>query len=191
MAVDMEKVDMTLMENEERMEKSVQVLKESFLRIRAGRANPHVLDKVSVDYYGQMSPLNQVGNISVQEGRCLVIAPWDKSLLKGIEKAILASDVGITPINDGTVIRLTFPALTDERRREICKQVKKEGEEGKIAVRNVRRDTLDTLKKMKNAKESTDDEYSNWEQDVDKATAKYVDLIDKIVAEKEKDVLTV
>ncbi len=187
----MEKVEMTLMENDERMEKSVQVLKDSYLRIRAGRANPHVLDKVMVDYYGQMSPINQVGNISVQEGRCLVIAPWDKSLLKGIEKAILASDVGITPINDGNLIRLVFPALTDERRREICKQVKKEGEDAKVAIRNIRRDTLVALKKMKTAKEITEDEYANWEQDVDKATAKYVDSIDKAMAEKEKDVLTV
>ena len=165
MAVDMEKVEMILMESEEKMEKTLSVLKSEYLMIRVGRANPHVLDKVSVDFYGQMTPINQTSNISVQDGKCLVIAPWDKGLLKNIEKAILGSNVGITPTNDGNVIRLVFPDLTEERRIEISKQVRKMAEEGKVAVRNIRRDTLDTLKKMKTAKEITEDEYTDFDQE--------------------------
>lgn len=191
MAADMEKIEMILLESDERMDKTVDYLKRDFLQIRAGRANPHVLDKVLVDYYGQMTPINQVGNISVQEGKCLVIAPWDKSLLKGVEKAIAASNVGINPINDGSVIRLVFPDLTEERRRDLVKQVKKMAEDAKVAVRNVRRDTLDTLKKLKTAKEITEDEYSGFEATVEKATAKNVEAIDKSQQEKEKELMTV
>ncbi len=191
MAADMEKIEMILLELEERMDKAVTYLKNDFLAIRAGRANPHVLDKVQVDYYGQMSPINQVGNISVSEGKCLVIAPWDKSLLKVIEKAIQMSDIGINPINDGNVIRLVFPDLTEERRRDLVKQVKKMAEDSKVAVRNVRRDTLDTLKKMKNAKEITDDEYAGFEAQVEKLTTKNVEIIDKAQQEKEKELMTV
>lgn len=191
MAADMEKIEMILLESEERMDKAVTYLKNDFLAIRAGRANPHVLDKVQVDYYGQMSPINQVGNISVSEGKCLVIAPWDKSLLKVIEKAIQVSDIGINPINDGNVIRLVFPDLTEERRRDLVKQIKKMAEDSKVAVRNVRRDTLDTLKKMKNAKEITDDEYAGFEAQVEKLTTKNVEIIDKAQQEKEKELMTV
>ncbi len=191
MAADMEKIEMILLELEERMDKAVTYLKNDFLAIRAGRANPHVLDKVQVDYYGQMSPINQVGNISVSEGKCLVIAPWDKSLLKVIEKAIQMSDIGINPINDGNVIRLVFPDLTEERRRDLVKQIKKMAEDGKVAVRNVRRDTLDVLKKMKNAKEITDDEYAGFEAQVEKLTTKNVEIIDKAQQEKEKELMTV
>ncbi|MBQ2717136.1 MAG: ribosome recycling factor [Clostridia bacterium] len=187
----MEKIEMILLESEERMDKAVTYLKNDFLAIRAGRANPHVLDKVQVDYYGQMSPINQVGNISVSEGKCLVIAPWDKSLLKVIEKAIQVSDIGINPINDGNVIRLVFPDLTEERRRDLVKQIKKMAEDSKVAVRNVRRDTLDTLKKMKNAKEITDDEYAGFEAQVEKLTTKNVEIIDKAQQEKEKELMTV
>ena len=159
--------------------------------IRVGRANPHVLDRVMVDFYGQMTPINQVGNISVQEGKCLVIAPWDKSLLKNVEKAILGSNVGITPTNDGNVIRLVFPDLTEERRIEISKQVRKMAEEGKVAVRNIRRDALDALKKMKTNKEMTEDEYDNYEKDVNDSTNKAIEEVEKLQAEKEKEVMTV
>ncbi len=191
MAADMEKIEMIILECDERMEKTVSVLKSEFLQIRVGRANPHVLDKVLVDFYGQMTPINQVGNISVQDGKCLVIAPWDKSLLKNVEKAILASNVGITPTNDGSVIRLVFPDLTQERRIEINKQVKKMAEDSKVAIRNIRRDTLDALKKMKTAKEMTDDEYASFEKDVNESTNKAIEVIDKVQQEKEKEVLTV
>lgn len=191
MATDIEKVEMLLLETEEKMNKSVSVLKGEYLTIRVGRANPHVLDKVLVDFYGQMTPVNQVGNISVQEGKCLVIAPWDKSLLRNVEKAILSSNVGITPTNDGNVIRLVFPDLTEERRIEISKQVRKMAEDGKVAVRNIRRDALDALKKMKTAKEITEDEYTDWEKDVSDFTNKAIDAIDKAQQEKEKEVMTV
>jgi len=191
MATDMEKVEMILLETEEKMNKSVGVLKNEFLSIRVGRANPHVLDKVMVDFYGQMTPVNQVGNISVQDGKCLVIAPWDKSLLRNVEKAILASEVGITPTNDGNVIRLVFPDLTEERRIEISKQVRRMGEDGKVAVRNIRRDALDTFKKMKNNKEITEDEYADFDKEVNEYTNKAIESIEKAQAEKEKEVMTV
>ena len=191
MATDIEKVEMLLLETEEKMNKSVSVLKSEYLTIRVGRANPHVLDKVLVDFYGQMTPINQVGNISVQEGKCLVIAPWDKSLLRNVEKAVLSSGIGITPTNDGNVIRLVFPDLTEERRIEISKQVRRMAEDGKVAVRNIRRDALDSLKKMKTAKEITEDEYNDWEKDVNDFTNSAVESVDKAQQEKEKEVLTV
>lgn len=191
MAVDMEKVEMTFLDNEERMDKVVNALKNEYLVIRVGRANPHVLDKVLVDYYGQMTPVNQTSNISVQEGKCLVISPWDKSMLKNVEKAIIAANLGITPTNDGSNIRLVFPDLTSERRIEISKQVKKLAENSKVAVRNVRRDTLDAFKKMKTAKEITEDEYTNYEADVNELTDKNVSLIEKLATEKEKEVMTI
>ena len=169
MAADMEKVEMILMETEDKMTKSVSVLRSEYLMIRVGRANPHVLDKVLVDFYGQPTPINQVGNISVQDGKCLVIAPWDKSLLKNVEKAILGSGVGITPTNDGNVIRLVFPDLTEERRIEISKQVKK----------------------MKTAKEITEDEYTEFEKEVNDYTNKAIENVEKAQQEKEKEVMTV
>ena len=191
MAADMEAIEMLLLETEEKMTKSVGVLKETYLTIRVGRANPHVLDRVLVDFYGQPTPINQMSNISVQDGKCLVIAPWDKSMLINVEKAILSSNVGITPTNDGTVIRLVFPDLTEERRIEIGKQVKKLAEDGKVAVRNVRRDALDTLKKMKTNKEITEDEYTEFEKDVNDYTNKAIENIEKAQQEKEKEVMTV
>ncbi len=191
MALDIEKVEMIIMEAEERLQKTTDVFRSDLSSIRAGRANPHVLDKVRVDYYGELSPINQVGNISVQDGQCLVISPWDKSLLKTIEKAIQVSDIGINPTNDGNVIRLVFPTLTEERRKDIVKQVKRMSEDAKVAIRNVRRDCLDTLKKMNKAKEMTDDEYSAYEADFEKAVSKAIDGVEKITAEKEKEVLTV
>lgn len=191
MAADMEVIELMLAENAERLGKCVNNLKNEYTIIRAGRANPHVLDRVTVDFYGVQTPINQVGNMSVQEGRCIVIAPWDKTTLKNVEKAILAANIGLTPTNDGNVIRLVFPELTEERRKELVKQVKKMAEEAKVAVRNVRRDTLDALKKMNKNKEITDDEYSDFEKDVEKEVVKSIDTIDKLCAEKEKDVMTV
>lgn len=191
MALDIEKVEMIIMEAEERLQKTTDVFRSDLSSIRAGRANPHVLDKIKVDYYGELSPINQVGNVSVQDGQCLVISPWDKSLLKTIEKAIQVSDIGINPTNDGNVIRLVFPTLTAERRKEIVKQVKKMSEDAKVAIRNIRRDCLDSLKKMNKAKEMTDDEYGAYEADVEKAVTKAIEAVEKITADKEKEVLTV
>ncbi len=191
MAVDIETLDMMVMECEEKMDKSLDVLKGDVLQIRAGRANPHILDKISVEAYGAMSPINQIGNVSVVDGQCLVISPWDKSLLKNVEKAILVSNIGITPTNDGNVVRLVFPMLTDERRREIVKQVKKMGEDGKVAIRNIRRDNLEAFKKLKTAKEITEDQYSGYEADIEKLTGKAVEAIDKVISDKEKELLTI
>ena len=191
MAADMEKIEMILIEMKDRTSKTISVLKESYIQIRLGRANPHVLDKVMVDFYGQPTPVAQMSNISVQEGKCLVIAPWDKSMLKNVEKAILASNVGITPTNDGSVIRLVFPDLTEERRREISKQVRKMGEDAKVAVRNIRRDVLDTLKKMKTNKEVSEDEYTSFEKEVNDSINTAIETIEKLQTEKEKDVMTV
>lgn len=175
----------------DKLEKTVSVLKENFAAVRAGRANPHILDKLQVEAYGGMSPLQQLGNISVADARCLVISPWDKSLLKAVEKAILASNIGITPSNDGAVIRLVFPELTEERRRDLVKQIKKMGEETKVAARNNRRDAMETLKKMKTAKEISEDEAKNCEIDVEKAVSDCIAEIDKVVAAKEKELLTI
>ncbi len=191
MAADMERIDGILMENEEKLEKTLNVFKSDLLLIRVGRANPHVLDKVTVDYYGTPTPINQVGNMSVSDGQCLVVAPWDKSLLKSVEKAILQANIGLTPTNDGNVIRLVFPALTEERRKDLVKQVKKMTEDAKIAARNIRRDTLDTLKKMKNNKEITEDELADFSETVEKSVTETIEKIDKVAAEKEKDIMTV
>ena len=191
MAADMEKIETILMENEERLEKTLSVFKSDLLSIRVGRANPHVLDKVMVDYYGTPTPINQVGNMSVVDGQCLVVAPWDKSLLKTVEKAILVANIGINPTNDGNVIRLIFPALTEERRKELVKQVKKMSEDAKVAARNIRRDTRDTLKKLKNGKEITEDECNDFSDTVEKSVSDIIAKIEKVTAEKEKDVMTV
>ena len=191
MAVQNEQVEMMLMETMERTDKTVSVLNSEYVTIRAGRANPHILDKVLVDYYGTPTPINQVGNMSVTEGRCLVIAPWDASMLKVIEKQLVAENIGITPVNDGKVIRLVFPALTEERRRELVKQVKKMAEDSKVAVRNIRRDGMDALKKMKNNKELSEDEHSASEKEVAKVIAEAIEKIDKLCQEKEKDIMSV
>lgn len=191
MAIENEQFEMLMMETIERTDKTVSVLNSEYVTIRAGRANPHILDKVLVDYYGTPTPINQVGNISVSEGRCLVIAPWDASMLKVIEKQLLADNIGITPSNDGKVIRLVFPALTEERRRELSKQVKKMAEDSKVAVRNIRRDAMDALKKMKNNKELSEDEHATCEKEVDKIIAEAIDKIEKLSVEKEKDIMSV
>ena len=176
---------------EEKMQKTVDFLGEDFMTIRAGRANPHVLDKIKVDYYGTPTPLQQVGNITVPEPRMIQIAPWEKSLIKEIEKAILCSDVGITPSNDGSVIRLVFPELTEERRKDLVKEVKKKGEGAKVAVRNIRRDANDAFKKLGKGKEVSEDEVKELEENVQKLTDKYIKDIDKAIEEKSKEIMTV
>lgn len=191
MAIENERYDTIMMETMERTEKTVSVLSGEYVTIRAGRANPHILDKVLVDYYGTPTPINQVGNLSVSEGRCLVIAPWDTNMLKVIEKQLIAENLGINPVNDGKVIRLVFPVLTEERRKELVKQVKKMAEDSKIAIRNIRRDSMDALKKMKNNKELSEDEHATCEKEIDKVISESVDKIDKLCAEKEKDIMSV
>lgn len=179
-----------LQQFENKMSKAYEYLAADFATIRAGRANPHILDKIKVNYYGSPTPIQQVGNITVPEPRMIQISPWEKSLIKEIEKAIMASDVGITPNNDGGVIRLVIPELTEERRKELVKEVKKKGEEGKVAVRNIRRDGNDTFKKL--AKEDvSEDEIKELEEALQKLTDKYVKEIDKLVEEKAKEILTV
>ncbi|MCI8598673.1 MAG: ribosome recycling factor [Lachnospiraceae bacterium] len=176
---------------EEKMTKSYDAMTRDFQSIRAGRANPHVLDKIRIDYYGTPTPLQQVGNISVPEPRMLQIQPWEKNLLKAIEKAILTSDVGITPSNDGSVIRLVFPELTEERRKELVKDIKKKGEATKVAIRNIRRDANETFKKMNKANEISEDDQKDLESKTQKMTDKYIADVDKAVEEKSKEILTV
>ena len=176
---------------DEKMTKSYDSMMRDFQSIRAGRDNPHVLDKIRVDYYGTPTPLQQVGNISVPEPRMLQIQPWEKSLLKAIEKAILTSDIGINPANDGSVIRLVFPELTEERRKELVKDVKKKGEAAKVAVRNIRRDANEAFKKQNKAGEISEDDQKDLETKIQKITDKYIADIDKAVEEKSKEILTV
>lgn len=174
---------------DEKMKKTYEHLESDYMGIRAGRANPHVLDKLRVDYYGTPTPIQQVGNVTVPEARMIQIAPWEKSLIKDIEKAILASDIGITPSNDGSVIRLVFPELTEERRKDLVKDVKKKAEECKVAVRNIRRDGNDAFKKL--AKEISEDEVKQLEDELQKMTDKYIKEVDKLMEEKSKEILTV
>lgn len=188
---DNEQVEEILLILDDKLSKTVSVLKEDFAAVRAGRANPHILDRVMVDYYGAPTPINQTSNISVQEGRCLVISPWDVSLLKAIEKALQVANLGVNPTNDGKVIRLAFPQLTEERRRELSKQVRKMGEDAKIAERNVRRDAMEGLKKLKTDKAISEDEYSSFEKDVEKYVSDAVAQIDAAVSAKEKEIMTV
>ncbi len=186
-----EQVEEIILLLDDKLSKTVSVLREDYSVIRAGRANPHILDRVTVDYYGAPTPVNQTANISVQEGRCIVISPWDVSILKEIEKAIQVSGIGLNPTNDGKVIRLVFPELTEERRKELVKQVKKMGEDAKVAQRNVRREAMDALKKLKNDKILSEDEFAACEKDVEKMVAESVARTDAAVAEKEKEIMTV
>ena len=176
---------------EEKMEKALNQLKREFGSIRSGRANPMILDKVMVDYYGTPTALRQMSQVTVQEGTTLVIAPYDKSIIKEIEKAIIKAEIGIAPNSDGIVLRLAFPPLTEERRREITKDVKKLGEDAKVAVRNVRRDMSDDLKKLEKTENIPEDVVKDNQDKIQKLTDKYTGIIDKEVAEKEKEVLTV
>lgn len=173
------------------MEKSLKVLESDFAAIRAGRANPAVLDRIMVDYYGTPTPIQQMAAVSVQDARVLVIQPWDKSSLKSIEKSIQASDLGINPANDGTVIRLTFPQLTEERRKELSKDIKKLGEDAKVAIRAIRRDSNDKIKNMKKNSELTEDDVKIFDKDIQKLTDKYIENIDAMVSVKEKEIMTV
>ena len=175
---------------DEKMQKTLANLEGELRAIRAGRANPHILDKLVVDYYGIPTPIQQVANISVPEARMIQIQPWEKSLVKAIEKAILTSDIGINPSNDGTVIRLVFPELTEDRRKELVKDVKKKGEAAKVAVRNIRRDGNDAFKKLKGS-DISEDEIKDLETQLQKITDKYIAEVDKAVEVKSKEVLTV
>ena len=181
-------MDSRLNVSDEKMKKALDYLQSDLASVRAGRANPHVLDKIKVDYYGTPTPLQQVGNITVPEARMLQIAPWDKSMIKDIEKALMASDLGITPSNDGTVIRLVFPELTEERRKELAKDIKKKGEEAKVAVRNIRRDGNDAFKKLSKT-EVSEDEIKDLTDELQKMTDKYIKEIDALVDEKSKEIM--
>ena len=184
-------MDARLTVYEEKMEKTMNNLGDEFGSIRAGRANPHVLDKLRVDYYGTPSPIQSVANVSVPEPRMIQIQPWESSLVKAIEKAILTSDLGINPTNDGKVIRLIFPELTEERRKELAKDVKKKGEDAKVAVRNIRRDAIDHIKKLGKSEGISEDEIKGLEDSVQKLTDKYIADVDKAVEAKTKEILTV
>ena len=176
---------------EEKMNKTLDVLQSDYATIRAGRANPHVLDKIKVDYYGTPTPLQQVGNVSVPEARMIVIQPREKSLLKAIEKAILTSELGINPTNDGNVIRLVFPELTEERRKDLAKDVKKKGEAAKVAIRNIRRDANDAFKKMEKANEISEDDRKLGEEKIQKITDKMIDKVDAAIDVKTREIMTV
>ena len=176
---------------ETKMHKSLEALKEEYAGIRAGRANPHLLDKIKVDYYGQPSNLQSVANISVPEARIIQIQPWESKLIKDIEKAILASDLGLTPSNDGKVIRLVFPELTEERRKDLVKDIKKKGENAKVAVRNIRRDANDVIKKAAKGNEISEDEQKQIEDEIQKITDKFINEVDKAMEDKSKEILTV
>lgn len=175
-------------EIKERMEKVLDNLNSKLSEVRAGRANPSILNKVKIDYYGTPTPINQVAGVSVPEARMILIQPWDVSILKQIEKAILASDIGINPNNDGKVIRLVFPELTQERRKELVKEVKKYSEEGKVAIRNVRRDGIEKAKSVQKSGEMTEDELKSAEDEIQKITDKYIDEIDKVIEAKETEI---
>ena len=176
---------------EEKMEKAVNQLKKEFGSIRSGRANPMILDKVIVEYYGAPTPLRQMAQVTVQEGTTLVITPYDKSIIKEIEKAIIKAEIGITPNSDGTCLRLVFPPLTEERRKELVKDVKKLGEEAKVAIRNIRRDMTDDLKKIEKDEKLPEDTVKDNQDEIQKQTDKYVGIVDSLVSDKEKEVMTV
>lgn len=184
-------MDARLVTYEEKMTKTMHNLDEEFASIRAGRANPHVLDKLRVDYYGTPSPIQSVANVSVPEPRMIQIQPWEASMVREIEKAIMTSDLGINPSNDGKIIRLVFPELTEERRKELAKDVKKKGESAKVAIRNIRRDAIDHVKKMGKTDDISEDEVKDLEDSIQKLTDKYVANVDKAVEAKTKEILTV
>jgi len=176
---------------ENKMKKTISVLREEYGVIRAGRANPALLDRILVDYYGSQTPINQLSNISVPEARMIVIQPWEAKLLKDIEKAIQKSDIGINPNNDGRVIRLTFPVLNEERRKELMKQIRKMSEEAKVAIRSIRRDAVENFKKQKKSNEMTEDDLKDAEKEIQSITERFVSEVDKVMAEKEKDIMEI
>lgn len=176
---------------EQKMEKTVTHLQEDLQAVRAGRANPHVLDKIRVDYYGAPTPIQQVANVSVPEARIIQIAPWEKKMIKEISRAIAGSDIGINPTNDGSTIRLVFPELTGERRKQLSKEVKKMGEDAKVAIRNIRRDGNDAFKKLKKSEDLSEDTISDLQDELQKSTEKYSKQVDKLVDEKTKEITTI
>ncbi len=178
-------------EYSDKMQKTIEHLQSEYAAVRAGRANPHVLDRIRVDYYGTPTPIQQVGNVSVPDPRIIQIQPWEKGTLKDIEKAIQASDIGINPTNDGTVIRLVFPELTEERRKELVKDIKKKGEDAKVAVRNIRRDGNDAFKKLSKSDDISEDEVKDLEDELQKTTDKFIKEIDSMIDGKSKDIMTV
>ncbi len=180
-----------LADAEERMGKTAEALKRELATLRAGRANPSLLDKVEVEYYGVMTPLNQTSNVSAPDSRTIVVQPWDKSTLKAIEKAILSSDLGLNPNNDGTVVRISIPPLTEERRKELVKVVKKKGEEAKVAVRNIRRDLIEDLKKLEKNHEVSEDDLNRGLEEAQKVTEKGIKRLDEIIAAKEAEIMEV
>lgn len=178
-------------EYSDKMQKTIDHLQGEYAAVRAGRANPHVLDKIRVDYYGTPTPIQQVGNVSVPDPRIIQIQPWEKNILKDIEKAIQASDIGINPTNDGNCIRLVFPELSEERRRDLVKEVKKKGEDAKVAVRNIRRDGNDAFKKLSKAEDLSEDEIKDLEDELQKTTDKFIKEIDSMIDVKSKEIMTV
>ena len=184
-------MDSAVQTYEGKMKKTINALQTEYASIRAGRANPAVLDKITVDYYGTPTPIQQMAAISVAEARVLVIQPWDKSTISGIETAILKSDLGINPSNDGNVIRIAFPQPTEERRKELCKEVRKKAEDAKVAIRSIRRDANDTFKAQQKKSEITEDDYKDLEKDIQKLTDNFVKEIDKVAQEKEKEILEI
>ena len=184
-------MDQRITQYQDKMDKTLSNLHDEFGTIRAGRANPHVLDRITVDYYGAPSNLQQVANISVPEPRILAIQPWDHSLLKDIEKAIMVSDIGINPTNDGKMIRLVFPELTEDRRKDLSKEVKKKGENAKVAIRNIRRDANDSFKKLSKSSEVSEDEIADLEDQIQKLTDKYIKKIDDAIEVKTTEIMTV
>ena len=191
MGYDNIEVNKIFTELNEKLQKAVDNLKSEFIGIRAGRANPHILDKVTVDYYGTPTPLQQIGNVTVQDGKVLVISVWDNGALKDVEKALIAANLGINPVNDGKVIRLVFPDLNEERRKAIAKEIKAISENSKVAIRNIRRDANDGLKKLKKDNNITEDELAGFEKDVDKSVNTFVETVDKMYKEKETEIMSV
>ena len=189
--IENEKIEEMMLELEEKAENSIKALENDYSAIRTGRANPKILDKIEVEAYGGMSKLIELGNVSALDARTLQVNLWDKSLLKATEKAILQSNIGITPVNNGNVILLTFPVMTEERRKELAKQAKKMGEDAKVAVRNHRREAMDVVKKMKTAKEISEDEASACEADVEKSISGYMTQLETIISAKEKELMTI
>ena len=189
--IENEKIEEMMLELEDAADRAIDSLEGEYSAIRAGRANPHILDRIEVEAYGGMSKLIELGNVSALDARCLQISLWDKSLLKAVEKAILQSNLGLTPTNDGKVIRIVFPVMTEERRKELVKQIKKMGEETKVEIRNARRTAMDVIKKMKTAKELSEDESAACEADVEKSVTSAMAKLDLIIAAKEKDLMSI
>lgn len=189
--IENEKVEEMMMELEEKASNTIDALENEYGALRTGRANPRILDRIEVEAYGGMSKLIELGNVSALDARCLQINLWDKSLLKAVEKAILQSNIGLTPTNDGQVIRLVFPVMTEERRKELVKQAKKMGEDSKVAMRNHRREAMEIIKKMKTAKELSEDEASGCEADIEKTVSGYMTKLEAVIASKEKELMSI